>query len=215
MEKGNIANYAEMETFSNVFQYSYSVVDNVLLKMKGHWHEQFFKNDNPVVLELELGCGKGEYVVCMARMFPNINFIGVDVKGTRMWIGIKVAMEEELPNVAFLRIIFGIINRFFIDGEVQEIWLRFSAQQLKNESKRLSFIYFMERYRKILVDGGLIHLKIDSISLFTYIKKMVKLNGLQVEMSTDDLYHADNIDEGTKSILYIRTYYESMWQERG
>lgn len=202
-----------METFSNVFQYSYSVVDNVLLKMKGHWHEQFFKNDNPIVLEL--GCGKGEYVVCMARMFPNINFIGVDVKGVRMWIGIKVAMEEELPNVAFLRIIFGIINRFFIDGEVQEIWLKFSTQQLKNESKRLSFIYFMERYRKILVDGGLIHLKTDSISLFTYIKIMVKLNGLQVEMSTDDLYHADNIDEGTKSMLDIRTYYESMWQERG
>lgn len=212
MEKGNIANYAEMETFSNVFQYSYSVVDNVLLKMKGHWHEQFFKNDNPIVLEL--GCGKGEYVVCMARMFPNINFIGVDVKGVRMWIGIKVDMEEKLPNVAFLRIIFGIINRFFIDGEVQEIWLKFSTQQLKNESKRLSFIYFMERYRKILVDGGLIHLKTDSISLFTYIKKMVKLNGLQVEMSTDDLYHADNI-ERTKSILDIRTYYESMWQERG
>ena len=213
MGKGKLAKFAEMETFNNVFQYPYSVIDNVPFEMKGKWREEFFKNDNPIVLEL--GCGKGEYAVGMARMFPNINFIGVDIKGARMWTGAKAAIEEGLPNVAFLRTNIEIIDRFFADGEVQEIWLTFSDPQMKNERKRLTSTYFMERYRRFLVDGGLIHLKTDSNFLFTYTKEMVKENKLEVEMCTDDLYHATNLDEGTKSILGIRTYYESMWLERG
>lgn len=213
MGKGKLAKFAEMETFSNVFQYPYSVIDNVPFEMKGHWREQFFKNDNPIVLEL--GCGKGEYAVGMARMFPDVNFIGVDIKGARMWTGAKTATEERLPNVAFLRTNIEIIDRFFAEGEVQEIWLTFSDPQMKNERKRLTSTYFMERYRRFIVDGGLIHLKTDSNFLFTYTKEMVKFNNLPVEMCTDDLYHADNLDEGTKSILGIRTYYESMWLERG
>ena len=213
MGKGKLAKFAEMETFNNVFQYPYSVIDNVPFEMKGKWREEFFKNDNPIVLEL--GCGKGEYAVGMARMFPNINFIGVDIKGARMWTGAKAAIEEELPNVAFLRTNIEIIDRFFADGEVQEIWLTFSDPQMKNERKRLTSTYFMERYRRFLVDGGLIHLKTDSNFLFTYTKEMVKENKLEVEMCTDDLYHATDLDEGTKSILGIRTYYESMWLERG
>ena len=213
MGKGKLAKFAEMETFNNVFQYPYSVIDNVPFEMKGKWREEFFKNDNPIVLEL--GCGKGEYAVGMARMFPNINFIGVDIKGARMWTGAKAAIEEGLPNVAFLRTNIEIIDRFFADGEVQEIWLTFSDPQMKNERKRLTSTYFMERYRRFLVDGGLIHLKTDSNFLFTYTKEMVKENKLKVEMCTDDLYHATDLDEGTKSILGIRTYYESMWLERG
>ena len=213
MGKGKLAKFAEMETFNNVFQYPYSVIDNVPFEMKGKWREEFFKNDNPIVLEL--GCGKGEYAVGMARMFTNINFIGVDIKGARMWTGAKAAIEEGLPNVAFLRTNIEIIDRFFADGEVQEIWLTFSDPQMKNERKRLTSTYFMERYRRFLVDGGLIHLKTDSNFLFTYTKEMVKENKLEVEMCTDDLYHATDLDEGTKSILGIRTYYESMWLERG
>lgn len=213
MGKGKLAKFAEMETFNNVFQYPYSVIDNVPFEMKGKWREEFFKNDNPIVLEL--GCGKGEYAVGMARMFPNINFIGVDIKGARMWTGAKAAIEEGLPNVAFLRTNIEIIDRFFADGEVQEIWLTFSDPQMKNERKRLTSTYFMERYRRFLVDGGLIHLKTDSNFLFTYTKEMVKENKLEVEMCTDDLYHATDLDEGTKSILGIKTYYESMWLERG
>ena len=213
MGKGKLAKFAEMETFNNVFQYPYSVIDNVPFEMKGKWREEFFKNDNPIVLEL--GCGKGEYAVGMARMFPNINFIGVDIKGARMWTGAKAAIEDGLPNVAFLRTNIEIIDRFFADGEVQEIWLTFSDPQMKNERKRLTSTYFMERYRRFLVDGGLIHLKTDSNFLFTYTKEMVKENKLEVEMCTDDLYHATDLDEGTKSILGIRTYYESMWLERG
>ena len=101
MGKGKLAKFAEMETFNNVFQYPYSVIDNVPFEMKGKWREEFFKNDNPIVLEL--GCGKGEYAVGMARMFPNINFIGVDIKGARMWTGAKMVEQEGMKNVAFLR----------------------------------------------------------------------------------------------------------------
>lgn len=213
MGKGKLAKFAEMETFNNVFQYPYSVIDNVPFDMKGHWREKFFKNDNPIVLEL--GCGKGEYAVGMAKMFPNVNFIGVDIKGARMWTGAKTAIEEELPNVAFLRTNIEIIDRFFAEDEVQEIWLTFSDPQMKNKRKRLTSTYFMERYRRFLVDGGLIHLKTDSNFLFTYTQEMVKVNNLPVEICTDDLYHTDDLDEDTKSILGIRTYYESMWLERG
>lgn len=213
MGKGKLAKFAEMETFRNVFQYPYSVIDDVPFDMKGRWREEYFKNDNPIVLEL--GCGKGEYAVGLAKMFPNVNFIGVDIKGARMWTGAKAALEAELENVAFLRTNIEIIDRFFAPGEVQEIWLTFSDPQMKNERKRLTSTYFLERYRRFLVDGGLIHLKTDSNFLFTYTCEMVKENKLPVEVSTTDLYHDDNLDADTKNILGIRTYYESMWLERG
>ena len=213
MGKGKLAKFAEMETFNNVFQYPYSVIDNVPFEMKGKWREEFFKNDNPIVLEL--GCGKGEYAVGMARMFPNINFIGVDIKGARMWTGAKAAIEEGLPNVAFLRTNIEIIDRFFADGEVQEIWLTFSDPQMKNERKRLTSTYFMERYRRFLVDGGLIHLKTDSNFLFTYTTYMTERNSLPVLFRTEDLYHTEGLDAQTATILGIQTYYESQWIERG
>lgn len=213
MGKGKLAKFAEMETFKNVFQYPYSVIDDVPFEMKGRWREEYFKNDNPIVLEL--GCGKGEYAVGLAKMFPNVNFIGVDIKGARMWTGAKEALEAGLDNVAFLRTNIEIIDRFFAPGEVQEIWLTFSDPQMKNERKRLTSTYFLERYRRFLVDGGLIHLKTDSNFLFTYTCEMVKENKLPVEISTTDLYHDENLDDATRNILGIRTYYESMWLERG
>lgn len=213
MGKGKLAKFAEMETFRNVFQYPYSVIDNVPFEMKGRWREDYFKNDNPIVLEL--GCGKGEYAVGLAKMFPDTNFIGVDIKGARMWTGAKAALEAGLDNVAFLRTNIEIIDRFFAPGEVQEIWLTFSDPQMKNERKRLTSTYFLERYRRFLVDGGLIHLKTDSNFLFTYTCEMVRENKLPVEISTTDLYHDGNLDAGTRNILGIRTYYESMWLDRG
>lgn len=213
MGKGKLAKFAEMETFKNVFQYPYSVIDDVPFEMKGRWREEYFKNDNPIVLEL--GCGKGEYAVGLAKMFPNVNFIGVDIKGARMWTGAKEALEAGIHNVAFLRTNIEIIDRFFAPGEVQEIWLTFSDPQMKNERKRLTSTYFLERYRRFLVDGGLIHLKTDSNFLFTYTCEMVKENKLPVEISTTDLYHDENLDDATRNILGIRTYYESMWLERG
>ena len=213
MGKGKLAKFAEMETFSNVFQYPFSVVDNVPFEMKGHWREQYFKNNHPVVLEL--GCGKGEYTVELARLYPEMNFIGVDIKGARMWTGAKQAIEAGLKNVAFLRTNIEIIDRFFAESEVQEIWLTFSDPQMKNAHKRLTSTFFLNRYRKFLVGGGIVHLKTDSNFLFTYTTCMVKENKLPVVFLTEDLYHTEGLDEETHKILSIQTYYESMWIERG
>ena len=213
MGKGKLQKFAEMETFNNVFQYPFSAIDNVPFDMKGRWREMFFRNDNPIVLEL--GCGKGEYAVGLARMFPNVNFIGVDIKGARMWTGAKQALQEQLPNVAFLRTNIEIIDRFFGEDEVQEIWLTFSAPQMKNARKRLTSTYFLQRYRHFLNDKGLVHLKTDSNFLFTYTKEMALHNGLTPEVCTEDLYNDSQLDEATMNILNIRTYYESMWLERG
>ena len=213
MGKGKLQKFAEMETFSNVFQYPFSVIENVPFEMKGHWREQYFHNDNPIVLEL--GCGKGEYTVELARLYPQVNFIGVDIKGARMHKGAKEALTAGLSNVAFLRTNIEIIDRFFAKDEVQEIWLTFSDPQMKNPRKRLTSTYFMNRYSHFLVDGGLIHLKTDSNFLFTYTTYMVEANRLPLLFRTEDLYHTDGIDEETRKILSIQTFYEAQWIARG
>lgn len=213
MGKGKLEKFAEMETFKNVFQYPFSVLENVPFDMKGHWCDDYFKNNHPIVLEL--GCGKGEYTVGLARLFPDVNFIGVDIKGARMWTGAKQALAEGLDNVAFLRTNIEMIDRFFAPDEVREIWLTFSDPQMKNARKRLSSTYFMNRYRHFLVDGGVVHLKTDSNFLFTYTSLMVEKNQLPLLQKTADLYHTADVDEATRRILSIQTYYESMWMERG
>ena len=213
MGKGKLAKFADMETYENVFQYPFSVVEHVPFEMKGHWREQYFHNDHPIVLEL--GCGKGEYTVELAKLYPDINFIGVDIKGARMWTGATQALHEGLKNVAFLRTNIEIIERFFAEDEVQEIWLTFSDPQMKNPRKRLTSTYFMERYRKFLVDGGIIHLKTDSNFLFTYTTYMVEHNHLPVLLSTRDLYSEDSENSEYSEAASIQTYYESMWIARG
>ncbi len=213
MSKGKLAKFADMERYENVFQYPYSVIDNVPFDMKGKWGEQYFKNGNPIVLEL--GCGKGEYTVGLAKLFPEVNFIGVDIKGARMWTGATQALEEGLKNVAFLRTNIEIIDRFFAEDEVSEIWLTFSDPQMKNPRKRLTSTFFMERYRRFLKDRGVVHLKTDSNFLFTYTTYMVERNSLPVLFRTEDLYHTDGFDSQTQTILNIQTYYESQWIDRG
>jgi len=213
MGKGKLQKFAEMETFENVFQYPFSVIEQVPFEMTGRWHEDYFKNDNPIVLEL--GCGKGEYTVELARLYPDMNFIGVDIKGARMWTGAKMALQEGLKNVAFLRTNIEIIDRFFGHDEVSEIWLTFSDPQMKNPRKRLTSTYFLERYRRFLKDGGIIHVKTDSNFLYTYTNFMVKENQLPLLFATTDLYHDESIDDETRRILSIQTYYEQMWIERG
>ena len=222
MSKGKLQKFAEMETFKNVFQYPYGVISEVPFEMRGHCREQYFHNDNPIVLEL--GCGKGEYTVGLARVYPNINFIGVDIKGARIYTGAKQALEEGLENVAFLRTSIEIIDRFFNEDEVQEIWLTFSDPQMKNVHKRLTSTFFMNRYRRFLIDGGLVHLKTDSNFLFTYTTYMVDVNKLPVLFRTEDLYGnelgegsvaEEQMDEKTREILGIHTYYENQWIERG
>ena len=213
MSKGKLAKFADMERYENVFQYPYSVVEQVPFEMKGRWNECYFRNDHPIVLEL--GCGKGEYTVELAKLYPEVNFIGVDIKGARMWTGATQALQEGLKNVAFLRTNIEVIDRFFAPGEVQEIWLTFSDPQMKNPRKRLTSTWFMQRYRHFLADGGIVHLKTDSNFLFTYTTYMVEKNGLPLLFRTEDLYHTEGIDEETRRILAIRTYYESMWIDRG
>ena len=209
MSKGKLAKFADMAAFPHVFEYPFSVVDNVPFEMKGLWNERFFKNNHPIVLEL--GCGRGEYTVGLGRLFPEKNFIGVDIKGARMWSGAKESAETGMTNVAFLRTNIEIIDRFFAPGEVSEIWLTFSDPQMKKATKRLTSTYFMQRYRRFLVDNGLIHLKTDSNFMYTYTRYMVEHNHLPVEVMTDDLYHSGLADE----ILSIRTYYEQQWLDRG
>ena len=211
MGKGKLAKFADMETYENVFQYPFSVVSDVPFTMRGHWREQYFKNDNPIVLEL--GCGKGEYTVGLAKRYPQMNFIGVDIKGARMWTGATQALQEGLKNVAFLRTNIEIIDRFFAPGEVQDIWLTFSDPQMKNPRKRLSSTYFMERYRRFLTDNGIIHLKTDSNFLATYTNYMVERNQFPVDLKTNDLYKETN--EAFAEAASIQTYYESMWLARG
>ena len=209
MGKGKLAKFADMAGYPHVFEYPCSVVDEVNFEMKGNWKRDFFKNDNPIVLEL--GCGRGEYTVGLARRYPEKNFIGVDIKGARMWTGATDALNEGLKNVAFLRTNIEIIDRFFAAGEVDEIWLTFSDPQMKKATKRLTSTYFMNRYRRFLVPDGLIHVKTDSNFMFTYTKYMVEGNKLPVEILTDDLYHSGMDDD----ILSIRTYYEQQWLDRG
>ena len=209
MGKGKLAKFADMASYPHVFEYPYSVVDDVPFDMKGNWNRDFFKNDNPIVLEL--GCGRGEYTVGLARRYADKNFIGVDIKGARMWTGATEALNEGLKNAAFLRTNIEIIDRFFAPGEVSEIWLTFSDPQMKKATKRLTSTYFMERYRRFLVPGGVIHLKTDSNFMFTYTKCMIEANRLPVEFITDDLYHSGMDDD----ILSIRTYYEQQWLDRG
>ena len=215
MGKGKLAKFADMETYDCVFQYPYGALEHADFPLQGRWHEEFFHNQNPIVLEL--GCGKGEYTIGLAKLYPDVNFIGVDIKGARMWTGATEAVREGMKNVAFLRTNIEIIDRFFAPGEVQEIWLTFSDPQMKSPRKRLTSSWFLERYRHFLVDGGIIHLKTDSNFLFTYTSLLADRNHLPVDVRTTDLYGTDtsNSVADIKEASSIQTYYESMWIARG
>ncbi len=209
MGKNKLKKFAEMEQLSNVFQYPFAALRDNGFPLKGRWGSDYFKNDNPIVLEL--GCGKGEYTVGLAERIPGKNYIGIDIKGARMWTGAKQAAAAGLGNVAFLRTNIELIDHFFAPGEVSEIWITFPDPQMKKVRKRLTGTRFLDLYRHILVPGGIVHLKTDSPFLYTYTDALVKLNGLQVEVNTDDLYNSCHSNE----ILGIKTFYEQQWLERG
>lgn len=210
MSKNKLAKFADMASYPNVVECPWAQLQAQGFPLKGKWHSDFFKNDHPIVLEL--GCGRGEYTVGLARCDAGRNYIGVDIKGARMWNGATKALSEGLSNAAFLRTSIEIIDQMFAPGEVSEIWLTFSDPQMKNPRKRLTSTYFMERYRRFLVDGGIIHLKTDSNFLATYTQYMVEKNHLPMEFMTFDLYGEPNDEEQAKA---IHTYYEDMWLERG
>lgn len=209
MGKNKLRKFAEMETMNCVFQFPFSVLTQQGCPMQGHWNELYFHNDNPIVLEL--GCGKGEYAVGLGRQFPDKNYIGIDIKGARMWTGAKQVVEQQLTNVAFLRTSIELIDRMFSPGEVSEIWITFPDPQMKKVNKRLTSTRFLENYKHILKDNGIIHLKTDSPFLYTYTSELVKLNNLPVEVNTDNLYSSHQAD----NILDIKTYYEQQWLSRG
>jgi len=210
MGKNKLQKFDEMAGFPHVFQYPFAVLQSEGgCPLKGQWKKEVFKNDNPLVLEL--GCGRGEYTVGLGRLYPEKNFIGVDIKGARMWTGAKESLEAGMKNVAFLRTSIELIADFFAPEEVSEIWLTFPDPQMKKVNKRLTSTRFMGLYRKILTANGLMHLKTDSNFMYTYTCEMIKANRYPVEVCTDNLYHSGIADE----ILSIRTYYEQQWLNRG
>lgn len=209
MGKNKLKKFASMAEYPHVFQYPFAVLKEKGFEMKGKWNDLFFKNDNPVILEL--GCGKGEYTVGLAKLFPDKNFIGVDIKGARMWSGAKQSQEEGLSNVAFLRTHIELLANFFEKGEVSEIWITFPDPQMNKVNKRMTSTRFMQLYGQFLGGEKLIHLKTDSSFMFGYTEEMIKANNLPALFQTDDLYHSGYADE----ILKIQTFYEQQWLARG
>ena len=225
MGKNKLKKFAEMETFHNVFQCGARecVEESPVVAMRGKWHAEYFKNDNPIVLEL--GCGRGEYTVGLAMRNPNKNYIGIDIKGARMWAGAKQAELAGIKNVAFLRTNIEMISHFFAPDEVAEIWITFPDPQMKKATKRLTSTYFMARYRQLLRPDGLIHLKTDSPFLYTYTQAMVKENQYPILVDTCDLYGNWQLAIGDEAMRLIgdeasearalQTHYEHQWLDRG
>lgn len=209
MGKNKLAKFAQMQGYPHVFQYPWARISVESFPHKGRWRQDFFRNDNPIVLEL--GCGKGEYTVGLGRKFPNKNFIGIDIKGARMWTGATESHEEGMTNVAFLRTEIELLEHFFAEGEVDEIWITFPDPQMKKVTKRLTSTAFVARYARLLSPGGIVHLKTDSPFLYTYTKAMVELNSLGIQTDTSDLYAGEVVSD----ILEIKTYYERQWLSRG
>lgn len=201
MGKDKLRKFAEIGTFPNVHQLEEGMA------LKGQWAEKQFGNDHPIVLEL--ACGKGEYTVNMARHFPEKNFIGVDFKGNRIWRGAKTALEEDIPNVAFLRIQIENILDYFASGEVAEIWITFPDPQPQKSriKKRLTHPVFLEKYGQLLRPGGIMHLKTDNDGLYEYTVETLEESSFPIGIQTPDLYHSEWLDE----VLSIKTYYEQKY----
>lgn len=211
MGKNKLARWNELGTFSNVFQPEIGAVAGKDHPVKGTWHNEVFRNQNPVILEL--GCGKGEYTVGLATRFPSNNYTGIDIKGARMWRGAKTASEQNLRNVAFLRTRIEFINSFFTEDEVDEIWITFPDPHpgRRNSNKRLTSPWFLNRYRHFLKDKGLIRLKTDNTELYDYSRRIAIHNNLELVDDTNDLYSSDISDD----ILSIRTHYEKIFLKSG
>ena len=224
MGHDKLRKFAENETFKCLLQPSaaealadgfFNLRDH---EIKGHWNERMFDAPRPIVLEL--GCGKGEYTIDLAERDPSCNYIGVDIKGARLWKGAKYATQNQLGNVAFLRTRIEFITAYFAPGEVSEIWLTFSDPQFRSENSRLTSPLFLERYRSFLKPGGIVHLKTDSMFLHRYSRAVAECNGLRVLGCTEDLYGTPReallLPGDTVGALYeVQTFYEKMFLEQG
>lgn len=209
MGKNKLHKFDEMEQFEHVIQAPYNKIEQTDFHFKGKWGKNFFKNDNPIILEL--GCGKGEYTVALAERNPNFNYIGVDIKGSRLYNGAKEASDKGLKNVGFLRTNIEIIAQFFGVEEIAEIWLTFPDPQMKKTRKRLTSTIFLNKYKQFLKKDGIVHLKTDSNFQYFYTHAMVHLNKFEVLAETDNLYEWEHLTE----ILQVKTFYEKQWLSRG
>ena len=206
--KKKLVKFAENLTFKHLFQPTYDEVkDN--FSMKGKWNHEFFKNDNPIVLEL--ACGKGEYTVGLAEKYPDKNFIGIDYKGARLWRGAKTSHESKMNNVAFVRTKIQLINKIFAKNEVDEIWITFPDPQPKKTNKRLTSTKFLSKYSKIIKMDGLFHLKTDSLLLFDYTLEVIEQANHNLVEAIKDLYNNADFDE----VKSIKTHYEKLFSEQG
>ena len=209
--KNKLKRFKENETFSNVIQPTREEIFNNTHKLKGNWRKDFFKNDNPIVLEL--GCGKGEYSINLARINPDTNFLGIDIKGARFWRGAKTALEENISNVGFLRMQIELIDHLFAENEVDEIWITFPDPQIKYKrtKHRLTNVEFLEKYKRILKSDGIMHLKTDSEFMHGYTLGL--LHGLEenIEYAHHDVY---GNDQSPKEVTQIQTFYESQYLEK-
>ncbi len=210
--QNKLERFAELDTFSNTIQ---PKLDNWFdtFENKGKWNEIYFKNNNPIVLEL--GCGKGEYTVGLARQYPDKNFIGMDRKGNRIWRGAKTALDEDINNIMFLRTEIDKVDQFFAPGEVSEIWITFPdpQPQLSRAKKRLTAPKFLARYKNMLAPDGIIHLKTDSQLLYEYTLEVIEEGNHTLLFKTNDLYA--NPENKSDPILGIQTYYESLFLKEG
>jgi len=206
--KNKLKRFKENETFSNVIQPTREEVFDDSLKLKGNWKQKFFKNDHPIVLEL--GCGKGEYSVNLAKLFPKKNFLGIDIKGARFWRGAKTALEENIANVGFLRTQIELIDHLFEENEVDEIWITFPDPQIKYKrtKHRMTNPDFLAKYKKILKQDGVVHLKTDSEYMHGYTLGLLQGLGLNIEYAHHDVYGTTN---APKEVIEIQTYYESQY----
>ncbi len=209
MGKNKLKKFAEMREFACVLQYPREELIKNGFPHQGLWNAEFFKREAPIVVEL--GCGKGEYTVGLAKSDSERNYIGVDIKGARMWRGAKTVEEEGITNAAFLRAEIENIDKFFVPGEVEELWITFPDPQMQKTRKRLTSTRFLNLYRRMLRDNGIVNLKTDSPFLYEYTRRLVELNGLEVLMNTDDLYGSGNADP----VSSIKTFYEQQWLSRG
>ncbi len=210
MGKNKLKKFAEIEKMAHVFQFPFSRLETEGFPLRGNWNREFFGNDNPIIVEI--GCGRGEYTVGLARRFPDCNFIGIDIKGARIHAGAKQSLAEGLKNVAFVRTNVELLHFFFAPGEVDELWITFPDPQMKKPRRRLTSTLFLNTYRKVLRPDGVINLKTDSPFLHTYTKRLVALNDLTIKADIADIY---NTPGALTDILSIRTHYEAQWIDRG
>ncbi len=208
MSKNKLKRFAECKTFENMFEPMVSEVFQGDFHLKGEWNAKFFKNNNPIILEI--ACGKGDYTIALAVKNPNINYIGVDIKGARLWRGAKTANDDKLTNVAFIRTKIEFLDSFFANHEISEIWITFPDPQKKRSYKRLSAARYLLLYGKILAENGLIHLKTDSSTMYNYTLEMIELNKLKIIENLSDIYSAGNY----RSELEIKTFYEKQFLQQ-